>query len=126
MDATPSRNSGHSPAPVSAEPDRPVVQPLGRVIGIAHEYRDLIALIRGRIVELGISHEVMDSVTGLPVGYSSKILADPPIRKLGAVSLGLVLGGLGLQLIVAEDAAQTLKVRPRLELRRRPFRLSRG
>jgi hypothetical protein len=38
--------------------------------------------------ELGISHEVMDSVTGLPVGYSSKILADPPIRKLGAVSLG--------------------------------------
>lgn len=117
--AEPAAEPNHSspaieqPIPVVHSPGPPC-----RVIGTCSEYRDLIELIRARVRELGITHETMDLVCGLPGGYSSKLLSDPPIRRLGVCSLTLVLGGLGLKLIVAEDAEQIQRVRPRLTLRR--------
>jgi hypothetical protein len=89
----------------------------GRVVGIAHEYRDLIELIRARIAELRISFEQADAICGLPSGYVGKLVNDQ--RRLGIVSLGCVMCALGLAIAIVEDDAQTLKIRPRLVLRRR-------
>lgn len=98
-----------------AEHDHPL-QPPGRIIGIAHEYRDLIELIRHRIDELGISLELANEIAGLPAGYLNTLLCGR--KKLGVLSLGCVLSALGLAIVITADDAQTLKIRPRLTLRR--------
>jgi hypothetical protein len=98
-----------------AEYNRPP-QPPGRILGVAHEYADLLELIRARIAELGISLEMANEIAGLPDGYISTLLCGR--RKLGVLSLGCVMSALGLAIVVAADDAQTLKIRPRLVLRR--------
>jgi hypothetical protein len=110
----------HNRPPPAAKPAPPAVQLPGRILGVAYEYADLLKLIRARVLELRISHETMDAVCGLPSGYSSKLLCDPPVRRLGVLSLGCVVGALGCVLIVAEDAEQIVKIRPRLALRKHP------
>jgi hypothetical protein len=100
--------------PSAAEPS--AVSLPGRVIGVACEYADLLELIRARIRELGISHEMAGQIAGLPDGYISTLLCGR--KKLGVLSLGCVMSALGLAIVITADDAQTLKIRPRLTLRR--------
>ena len=62
-----------------------------------------------------ITNETIDEMAGLQPGYTSKQVCRPAMRRLGHVSLGLVLGGLGLKLTISEDPEQVERIRRRLE-----------
>jgi hypothetical protein len=80
-------------------------------------YGDLLAALRDRRDELGITIETLDAVTGLAQGHVGKLLAVPPFKRLGPLSLEYVLGGLALKLTLSEDAEQLERVRPMLQKR---------
>jgi hypothetical protein len=80
---------------------------------------ELIDAIRARRDELNISHETIDDIAGLPSGYTSKLLAPSPIKNLGWMSLGAILGALGIGLVVIEDSVQRAKVESRWCKRKR-------
>jgi hypothetical protein len=93
-----------------------------RRIAIVRSYDELHAVLRSRADELAVTRETIDAVAGLPSGYAGKVLAPTPIRALGRISMGLVLGALGLVLIVAEDTDTLARLQSRLTKRRRPPR----
>jgi hypothetical protein len=95
---------------VSAEP-----------IAVVASYDDLVAALRGRLNETGMTYETAENLSGLQPGYISKVLGPRHVRTLGHVSLTLLLGVLGVKLAVIEDAEQTERMKPRWEprLRRR-------
>jgi hypothetical protein len=73
-------------------------------------YQGLIAAMRARAEELRIATggESVAEVAGLPRGYLQRILGPQQkpateIRRIGAASLGPILGVLGIKLIVVED-----------------------
>jgi hypothetical protein len=83
-------------------------------LGVVDDYADLVAVLRRRVDELGISREVLDDLAGLQYGYSSKTLGTRSMRVLGKYSLGLMLKALGLQLVVQVNESQMAKIRNRL------------
>lgn len=85
---------------------------------------ELLDVIRARRDELNISHETIDNIAGLQAGYTSKMLAEKPIRGVGYMSLGAVLGSLGIGLAVVEDTEQRAKVETRWQKRKRPQKLA--
>jgi hypothetical protein len=89
-----------------------------RALAVARDYDELLAAIRARRDALKVPHLVIDDVAGLQTGYASKLLADPPIRNLGAVTLGPLLGTLGLAIALVHDGAALAKVEDRLTPRR--------
>lgn len=82
------------------------------------DYDGLLSALRARVVELNITHANLDDVSGIQSGYASKLLANPPIKTLGLMSLGSVLGALGLKLLVVEDA-EALKRVANMQIERR-------
>jgi hypothetical protein len=83
---------------------------------------ELLAAIRARRDALNISHETIDDLAGLPAGYTSKLLSPDPIRGIGYMSLGAVLGALGMALIAVEDSAAVTRVHEKWVPRKRPQR----
>lgn len=80
----------------------------------AHDYLDLHAAARARAEQLNVSRETIDDVAGLTNGYASKLLALPPIKKFGPISLGPTMRALGLKMIVVDDPEALAKVEGRL------------
>jgi hypothetical protein len=74
-----------------------------RQIAVVRDYEDLVLALRERAEELGVNRLTLDEMTGLPNGYSAKLLSFPPIRVLGRVSLDLMLQALGLTMVLRED-----------------------
>ena len=74
-----------------------------RQIATIRDYADLLEALRGRAEELKLSRQTIDEISGLPDGYAGKLFAPVPIKGLGPVSLGPILGALGLFLVVFED-----------------------
>ena len=72
-------------------------------------YDDLLIALRARANRLELAGETIDNLSGLPERYSAKILSafshkrGKQVRRIGMLSLGPILGALGLKLIVAED-----------------------
>jgi hypothetical protein len=87
-------------------------------LGVIKDYRDLHQILRARCEQLDILRETIDDASGLTSGHASKLLADPPIKNLGIVSLGLVLGALGMKLIAVDDHEALERIRPKLVRRR--------
>jgi hypothetical protein len=82
---------------------------LGRLIT---DYGSLLEAFRERAQELEISREGIDSVAGWADGYASKLLAGEAAKKrkiIGPMSLGLMLGTLGLKMILVEDPEATAR-----------------
>jgi hypothetical protein len=96
---------------MAADPGRVIAQ------GLA-DYGALLRTIRGRVAELGITHETLDAISGLQSGYTSKLFADPPMRRMGPITLFLVLQSLGLALTVTEDAVTMRSLQHRFTPRR--------
>jgi hypothetical protein len=67
------------------------------------EPSDLHFLARARADELGMSRLAIDFSAKIPGGYSSKLLADPPIKNFAIKSAIKVLRSLGLALVVVPD-----------------------
>jgi hypothetical protein len=88
--------------------------PDAKPIAVIRDYASLIEAIRAPVAELQITHETVDHVSGIQSGYTSKLLCRPPMKPLGAISLGCVLGALGMQLIAVEDPEALERVRHRL------------
>jgi hypothetical protein len=88
------------------------------VLAEATNYDELVAAFRSRLAALGTTMEVVDEVAGLPLRYSSKLFAPFPIKSFGRVSLGPILGALGLKLVIAEDDEMLARIRHRLTPRK--------
>jgi hypothetical protein len=89
-----------------------------RKLAVVHSYYDLVDAFRARVLELGTDFEEIDRVAGYADTYTSKLLSPRPIRNFGEVSLGSMLGALGLVLTVEEDTpAAAAKARARLKQR---------
>ncbi len=82
-----------------------------RRIAVVSSYDALIEAIRARKAELGLSDATVDSISGLALGHTGKLLGPAQVKTLGKVSMGLMLQALGLVLIVAEDPEQTERMR---------------
>lgn len=78
----------------------------------------LVDALRQRRDELDISHETIDAIAGLQSGYASKLLAPRAPRNIGYMSLGDIMGALGVGLQVVEDDEQVQRVRGRWQKRK--------
>jgi hypothetical protein len=82
---------------------------LGRVIG---DYRGLVETCQQRAVELGLSRLEIDRLSGLPSGYSGKVLGNgnsTKPKRLWPVGLEAMLGALGLKILLIEDEGATAR-----------------
>lgn len=84
-------------------------------IAEVRSYTALIAAFRARADEMEITRETVDAATGLPSGYTGKLLGAAQMKYLGPLSLGAILSVLGLKLIVARDQCVAASVLPRRE-----------
>jgi hypothetical protein len=86
---------------------------------------ELLALLRARRDELGITHETLDALIGWSSGYTSKVLSPEPIKGLGERSLRDLLQALALGIVrieFVEDPEQAMRMRPRWTKRLHPKR----
>jgi hypothetical protein len=88
-------------------------------IAEVRSWNDLHAALRARAESLNVSRLVLDELSGLQSGYASKLLAPVPMRHFGRVSLGAMLGALGLKLVVQEDKEALARIAGRLVRRER-------
>lgn len=72
-------------------------------LATVRSYHELIAVLRTRADELDLTREAIEVGANLQPGYAAKLLAQVPIKGLGPLSLGPLLGILGLKLVVIED-----------------------
>jgi hypothetical protein len=84
---------------------------------------ELLDAIRARRDELNISHETIDNIAGFQAGYTSKLLCTPPMKNPGPMSLGALLGALGMALMPVVDHEMLAKVEGRWQPRKRPQKL---
>lgn len=84
------------------------------MLGEIRSYDDLHALVRQRAEDLKISRNLLDEVAGFQVGYSGKLLAPKPLKRFGLMSLGSILGALGMKLLAVEDAEAFSLIQKRL------------
>ena len=75
---------------------------------------DALATVRER---LGISFEVLDELSGLTRGHSSKILSER-VKGLGELSFSLLVAALGIEIAIRPDAAAREKLAHRYSPRR--------
>jgi hypothetical protein len=88
-----------------------------RQLGVVRSYADLHAVLRERAEALDVSRESIDYASGLQNGYSSKILSPRPRKRLGPLSMQLMLETLGLALVVVEDQAAVERITRKLPKR---------
>ena len=79
---------------------------LGRIVS---DYDGLVKICQQRAAELEISRSGIDYISGLTTGHAGKILGSKQKKKMGPVSLGLMLETLGLKLLIIEDEAATAR-----------------
>jgi hypothetical protein len=84
------------------------------------EMADLVAVIRARALELNITHETIDAISGLQSGYFSKIAAG--MKGIGSITWACLLPALGLKVVVHEDLEALARVKDRLTPRVFPRR----
>jgi hypothetical protein len=86
-------------------------------LGEFDSLESLQRLLRLRIEQMQITRLDLDRLSGLPSGYCSKLFSEVPIKKLGRLSLPLVLGALNVKLIAVVDesaaAERRITIRPK-------------
>jgi hypothetical protein len=88
-----------------------------RIVARVDHYSAWLCMVRDRLKELEITHETLDLIAGLQRGYSSKLLAQPPIKRAGPFVMFIVQDALGLTSHVIEDPTKIAIVRDRLQKR---------
>ena len=92
----------------------PIVTDSPRQLGICQDYDGLHRILRDRAEELNVSRTTLDEAAGFTPGHASKLLAPRPLKKLGAVTLGLMLQVMGLKLVVVEDVEALERISAKL------------
>jgi hypothetical protein len=70
------------------------------------EVRDWTQLhegLRARAEQMAMSREALDVLTGVPDGYSAKLLGPRPIRHIGIKTAAPILRAIGLKILLVED-----------------------
>jgi hypothetical protein len=88
-----------SPTPLDAWNDAPP----GSVLAVCESYEQLLQSLIARRESSGISFVELDDLTGLPDGYTSKVLGPARSKGLGQISLTTLLGALRMKLVVIAD-----------------------
>ena len=76
-------------------------------------YDDLIEVARRRMMELLITYETLDAVSGVQSGYGAKLLCPGRIKTFGPMSFCAIMGALGIKLVAVEDPAAVARLRHR-------------
>jgi hypothetical protein len=87
---------------------------------------ELVAVVRDRKAEAGITCQTLDGLAGLADGHAAKLLCGT--KNFGEMSLGCVLQALAMKLIVVsivEDPEQRARMEGRWTPRKRPQRKAR-
>jgi hypothetical protein len=95
-----------------------------RQLATVRSYTDLVAAIRGRIIDLKTTYDSVDALAGLADRHTSKLICW--LKHYGPISLGATLGALGLMLIVVVDTEQFERIRGRLAARHQGRRTVHG
>ena len=98
-----------------------IVNDSPRHLAEVRSYEDLQRALRERADALNVSRLTIDDASGLQSGYSAKLLAVRPSKRLGPATLPLLLGALGLKLLVVEDLEALERIRPKLVPRKFRF-----
>ena len=80
-------------------------------LGEFDSLESLQKLLRLRIEQTQITRLDLDRLSGLPSGYCSKLFSEVPIKKLGRLSLPLVLAALNVKLIAVVDESAAAQAR---------------
>lgn len=91
---------------------------------VVDDSQAIVAVIRGRLDELRMSHASLENLAGLASGHVGKVLGPAPVKRFGLDALWLVLPALGLKMVIEQDmdAVRVMEKRWEIrdELRRRP------
>jgi hypothetical protein len=87
---------------------------------LVHDECELLAALRKRCDELGVTRQTLDAAAMLPDGYASKLLCDPPMKHLGALTLWSILGTLGYRIALVHDPDLLARFRDKLVVRKCP------
>lgn len=100
--------------------------PTPRIVATFENYLGLVAALRSRLTELGISYSTLDELAGWTDTYATKLLGEEPIKHFGPMSLDAVLGALALKGALIEDEAALERVKRHRDFvpRQRPPRLA--
>lgn len=74
-----------------------------RILAEVADYSEFLDALRHRACELKLTRERIDAISGLPDGYTSKVLCVPPMRSLGCTSFGPTLEALAVTLVLVEN-----------------------
>ena len=88
---------------------------------MARDIPGFLAAFRRRIRELGITHETVDHLAGLPSGCTSKLMCDPPMKNPGPIAIKALCGALAIGFVPVVDEDQAARVRARWTPRKRPL-----
>ncbi len=89
-------------------------------------YDELQPIMR-RVADMrGLSRDQLDEISGLPRGYSAKVLAEVPLRKLGPDTFGPLASAIGLKFIAIDDDVALAKFTARGEKRVEKYALNAG
>jgi hypothetical protein len=81
------------------------------------DYDALVTAFRSRIDELQITTSLVDDLTGLPTGYTGKLLGPSRVKQLGMQSALLIAEALGLRMAIEPDMAAAARMAGRWEKR---------
>jgi hypothetical protein len=95
---------------------------------IVRHSNDLLQAIRDRVEALNTTHSAIENLSGLQQGYLTKIIADPPPKRISASIMFLLLQSLGLRVTLSVDPEWKDRYGHRLEKRKldRVFRKRAG
>jgi hypothetical protein len=74
-----------------------------RIVAIARDRAEMQEALRRLAEAADVSREVLDELSGLTAGHTSKLLCDPPIKTLGAFAMFLLAGALGYDIALVEN-----------------------
>lgn len=80
---------------------------------------DMVEAYRQRIRDLNITFATVDAISGLPDGYTAKLMSPRPMKGLGEKAIEGLNGALGMGFAVAVDVEQVERVKGRWAKRRR-------
>jgi len=83
-------------------------------------YDDLREALRVRCKALKVSRETIDEIAGLGSCYTNKLMAPVPVKNFGRISLGAMLGAMGVMLVLVEDMDALERVERRLRKAKNP------
>src|SRR5689334_22912963 len=79
------------------------------------EYDELIAAIRDQMNALGMTGDQLDRIANLPDRLGGKVIGSKRVRGLAGETFGRVLEGVGLELVIIENAEKAERVKAWLQ-----------